>query len=209
MQDLFLVRHGQSEHHVMGLTGGWTNTPLTEYGRRQASLTGHRLRELIPSASFNLFTSDLLRAVETAQIMGSILEVIPTVEKALRDLSWGVATDMPLEEVHELELEKTEPLLDWVPFPEAESWRMLHQRITPFLNEINSCNFDSVLIVSHQNIIEECIFWWLEAPLKMRREIAVDVAPCSITHLRVNDWQKKTIALFNNTDHLLSISADD
>lgn len=208
MQELFLVRHGQSEHHVKGLTGGWTNTPLSELGRKQANLTGNRLRDMVPDSLLTFFSSDLIRAVQTAQIIGSIVGANPTSEKALRDLNWGVVTDMPLEEARELELERTEPMIDWVPFPEAESWRMLHQRITPFLNKIRASDSETVLIVSHGNVIEECIFWWLELPLKMRRSIGFDISPCSITHLRVNDWEQKTVASLNDTGHLLSISPE-
>ena len=200
------MRHGEPEHHVKGLTGGWTNTPLTELGRQQALLTGHKLKDVISDNPIVLFSSDLDRAAQTAQILGSILDVDPNIEEALRDLNWGIAKNMPLEEARKLELEKTEPLIDWVPFPGAESWRMLHQRVVPFLEKIHRGGFETVLIVSHANVIEECIFWWLEFSVETRSEISFDTALCSLTHLRVNDWAQKTVIYLNRVDHLQSLS---
>ena len=208
MKQLFLVRHGEPEHHVQGLTGGWTNTSLTELGRKQAKLTGERLKQLIGDSFIGLYTSDLLRAVETAEIIGSILNLVPKVDKALRDLNWGIAIDMPLEEAQKLELKKTEPLFDWVPFPEAESWRMLHERIAPALVKIHSKEPDTVIIVSHGNVIEECIFWWLDFSLEMRRTTAFGTDPCSITLLGTNDWQQHTMEFLNRIDHLLPLAAE-
>jgi probable phosphoglycerate mutase len=207
VQELFLVRHGESEHHVSGLAGGWTNTPLTELGRQQAQLTGQHLKDLISESSFAFFSSDLDRAFQTAEILGSFLGVPPVAEPALRDLNWGIATDMTLEEAHKIELEITEPMIDWVPFPEAESWRMLHQRITPFLEKIHESKSGTVLIVSHGNAIEECIYWWLEFSIDRRRELAFQSAPCSITHLSVNEWQQKTMVFLNRVGHLQSLSS--
>ncbi len=67
---------------------------------------------MISSSSQAFFSSDLDRAVETAQIIDSVLAIKPQGVKTLRDLSWGKAFDMPLEEAHTLELEKTKPLFD-------------------------------------------------------------------------------------------------
>ena len=36
MKSIILIRHGQSEYQVKGLTSGWTDTDLTELGHRQA-----------------------------------------------------------------------------------------------------------------------------------------------------------------------------
>jgi probable phosphoglycerate mutase len=77
MQELILVRHGEAEHHVKGLTGGWTNTPLTALGKKQAQLTGKHLKDHILDSSFGFFSSDLDRAFQTAEILGSYLGVSP------------------------------------------------------------------------------------------------------------------------------------
>ena len=208
MRELILVRHGEPEHLVKGWTGGWTDTPLTPLGQQQAKLTGEHLKVLLGDEAITLFCSDLLRARETALIIGSILGVSPIVEGALRDINWGIAVDMPLEEARKLELEKTEPLLDWVPFPEAESWRMLHERVVPFLEKIHLQESGTVMIVSHASVLGECIQWWLEQPLEMRRKITFNTALCSITYLSTNDWQQRRVDFINNTTHLHSLSHD-
>jgi broad specificity phosphatase PhoE len=38
MRELLLVRHGESEHLVRGISGGWTDLPLTALGRRQTTM---------------------------------------------------------------------------------------------------------------------------------------------------------------------------
>jgi probable phosphoglycerate mutase len=107
MKELILVRHGESKHHVEGLTGGWTNTGLTNLGKKQAELTGYRLQSFVRSRTSILYTSDLDRAVETAQILGKILGVKPLYDESLRELNWGIAIDMTLEEAQKIELAKT------------------------------------------------------------------------------------------------------
>ena len=36
MGKIILIQHCQSEHHINNMSGGWTDTPLTEFGRKQA-----------------------------------------------------------------------------------------------------------------------------------------------------------------------------
>jgi probable phosphoglycerate mutase len=208
MKELILVRHGESKHHVQGLTGGWTNTGLTDLGKKQAELTGYRLQSFVHGRTHILYASDLDRAVETAQIIGKILKVKPRFDESLRELNWGIAIDMTLEEAQKIELAKTEPLVDWVPFTGAESRRMLYERLAKFLNTIDEKREELVIIVSHANAIITCIFWWLEIPVTMQSQLDFDIDTCSITHLRINDWKEKTLSLLNSSDHLLSLTSD-
>ena len=41
------MRHGEAEHLVKDLTGGWSDTSLTELGHKQAQATAEYLERLI------------------------------------------------------------------------------------------------------------------------------------------------------------------
>ena len=207
MKELIFVRHGESKHHVQGLTGGWTNTGLTNLGKKQAELTGYRLQSFVRGRTPVLFASDLSRAVQTAQIIGRIIGIDPQFEEALREMNWGIAIDMTLEKAQELELTKTDPLIDWIPFPGAESRRMLYERLSKYLTVIEEKLEDLVIIVSHGNAIKSCIYWWLEIPLAMQSQLDFDIDACSITILRINDWEEKTLSVLNSSDHLLPLTS--
>ena len=43
MKLILLIQHCQSEHHVRGMAEGWTDTSLTDLGRKQAESIGIRL----------------------------------------------------------------------------------------------------------------------------------------------------------------------
>ncbi|MFX1474024.1 MAG: histidine phosphatase family protein [Promethearchaeota archaeon] len=206
MKELILVRHGQSEHHIKGLTGGWTDTPLTPLGCQQAAATAQRLVSLIQSKPLRFYCSDLIRAKKTAEIIGDTLGVTPVATEALRELNWGIVKDMTLEEARSLELPRTTPLIDWVTFPGAETRRQLYHRTTQFLVQLNPNFHGCTLIVSHGNAITSIIQWWLELAEHQQSRIAFDKAPCSITHLHLNEWDQKTIAKLNDTGHLDAIS---
>jgi broad specificity phosphatase PhoE len=65
---VLLARHGETDDNVPPLRfQGWRDTPLNQTGRRQAHDLARRAAEL---GVASLFSSDLSRARETAQIVG-------------------------------------------------------------------------------------------------------------------------------------------
>jgi glucosyl-3-phosphoglycerate phosphatase len=83
---LILVRHGQSEwnaHYSRTRTDpNIPDPPLTTEGRRQAAETAGALAELRID---RLLVSPYLRALETADIIGSLLRVPITIEPLVRE----------------------------------------------------------------------------------------------------------------------------
>ncbi|WP_343030275.1 histidine phosphatase family protein [Bifidobacterium canis] len=69
---LVLLRHGQTVWSESGQYTGRTNIPLTTVGRAQAVDAGVRLHTAFPNGfrPENIYTSDLKRAVETAELAG-------------------------------------------------------------------------------------------------------------------------------------------
>lgn len=66
MKRLYFVRHGLSEMNVQGLFAGSIDTPLTDEGRRQASIAGKLAQDLQIDL---IVSSPLSRAHETALII--------------------------------------------------------------------------------------------------------------------------------------------
>src|SRR6476660_6108194 len=69
-RSIYLVRHGEYD---------WDNDPsplkgLTPRGVQQARLTARRLRSVRATA---IYSSDLMRAIETAEIIGAELNSVP------------------------------------------------------------------------------------------------------------------------------------
>ena len=66
---LVLIRHGQSEWNAANRFTGWTDIDLTDEGRREAAAGAEALRDIGISRFDRAFTSELVRAQETLDIV--------------------------------------------------------------------------------------------------------------------------------------------
>ena len=64
--EIYLIRHGKTIFNTMSRVQGWTDTPLTAEGRQVAEDLGRGLADL---KFQSVYTSDLGRTVETAQLV--------------------------------------------------------------------------------------------------------------------------------------------
>ena len=86
MTTLLLVRHGETDWNAEGRLQGHTDRPLSDYGRRQA----RRLAEELEGEELEaIYSSDLARAHETAEIVGERLGLPIVLEPDLREKDWG------------------------------------------------------------------------------------------------------------------------
>ena len=113
-----------------------------------------------------------------------------------------MAANHTQKEAKSFELPKTEPGIDWVHYPEAESWGAMHDRVIGFMEQIKNNQPETTLIVSHGGPIRAIIHWWLQLPRSMYSTVSFDIEPCSITRLTVNGFGEKTISKLNDTCHL-------
>ena len=96
---LLLLRHGETEWNLSGRWQGQAaDTPLTDLGREQARIVAGRLRAYPIRA---IYSSDLLRAFETAQIVGQRLGLAPIAEPALRESDIGAWTGLTWADITE------------------------------------------------------------------------------------------------------------
>jgi broad specificity phosphatase PhoE len=83
---LLLVRHGETDWNADGRLQGHTDRPLTDYGRRQARKLAEELEDEDLDA---IYSSDLARARETAEIVGARLGLPVVLDPDLREKDWG------------------------------------------------------------------------------------------------------------------------
>jgi probable phosphoglycerate mutase len=83
---LLLVRHGETDWNADGRLQGQTDRPLSDFGRRQA----RQLAEELDGETIEaIYSSDLARARETAEIVGERVGLAVALDPGLREKDWG------------------------------------------------------------------------------------------------------------------------
>jgi 2,3-bisphosphoglycerate-dependent phosphoglycerate mutase len=93
MAILGIMRHGPCKELTKGTLTGWNDIPLTECGKREIEITSMLLRRFDWK---KIYTSKLVRSIESANIAGDILNIshVPRISHAaLNDRNWGIWTN--------------------------------------------------------------------------------------------------------------------
>jgi alpha-ribazole phosphatase len=86
MTQFCLIRHGQTDWNLEGRYQGQSDVPLNKNGQTQA----HLLAEQLQGRSFTtIYTSDLRRAKDTAEIIALTLHLPIQVDSRLREINQG------------------------------------------------------------------------------------------------------------------------
>lgn len=166
---LIYETHSTTTDNEAGIATGWLPGRLSELGRKQARELGERHRGEEISA---VFTSDLARAVETAEIAFGQSGIPIHHDARLRECSYGEMNGMP---VARLASERAHHIDE--PFPGGQSYRQVVDQTREFLSEI-AANWDGqrVIVIAHS-----ANRWALDCLLKGTRLEELADAPF--------DWQ--------------------
>ncbi len=197
---LWLVRHGLTDWNVAGRLQGWSDVPLSELGREQAKL----LKPRFLNKKFDaVVSSDLSRAVETAQLAG----FEPKQDIRLREIGFGIFEGDTKAE------NQARP--EWVVGPEqtrsfvgGESYGQLQARIQDWLNDLPEAG--EVIVFTHGGPIrgivcsllamtsnESAPGWW---------RVLVDHTSISLLECwRVSGEARWALRRFNDHSHLENI----
>jgi broad specificity phosphatase PhoE len=174
---LIIVRHGEAEWNLQDRAMGQLDSPLTPLGIQQAYALGDRLGRL----SFTtLYSSDLGRAAQTANIITSICDNKVIFDSGLREWNLGIFQGLTIPEMHEKfpqERQDYERIGFEYIIPEGESLKQLKQRSFDVLTAIAKQNLEeTVVVVTHGGILmcffEEVLGIIHEKPLRFRQDNA-------------------------------------
>jgi broad specificity phosphatase PhoE len=95
---ILLARHGETDWNREGRFQGWADPPLNAAGRAQARELAERLRETPFDA---VYSSDLRRAHETAEIVAAPHDVPVITDPGLREIDVGSWSGLTRGEIDE------------------------------------------------------------------------------------------------------------
>ncbi len=169
-QQIFLVRHGETEWSRSGQHTGRTDIPLTAEGREKAQALGHFLR----GKELSVRTSPLIRARDTCRLAGFADNAV--VDEDLREWDYGI-----YEGRTTLEIRKGNP--DWSiwlsPIPNGESLEQVAARALQVIARAVTAETD-VAIFAHGHILRIFAACWIGLPPITGRYLALDTATVSV-----------------------------
>ncbi len=159
---LWLVRHGQTDWNAQRRIQGHTPTELNATGRQQAEMLAQWFAE---RHFFAIWSSDLPRALQTAQIIAARQSCTITVTKQLRERHLGAFEGKTWDEVRAMRTELTGnntgngDLADWTGVPGVESDQQLWDRTRAVLDEMSEVeNGKDVMAVTHGGVLKH-VLW--------------------------------------------------
>lgn len=150
--NIYLIRHGEKE-----VTQDDISMKLTPKGIEQANLLGQRLvRENIEL----IYSSDMVRALETAYEVNKYLNLRIEVRPELREintgecirLGWHEAFDAYPEFAAEFRRKETDPR-----YPNGENGQDAWDRAKSVLDEIKNSGLENVAVIAHGGLIRTLV----------------------------------------------------
>lgn len=193
-----LIRHGESTWNrdgiIQGAHRGVTEPVLTETGRADAARAGLALAALLGAPGgyreLSLWSSDLMRALQTAEIISvalrpggwsaSVRNETGLREQALGDLEGERADSLPAQEVPEGQH------ISEVRWGGGESMRDVHERVGEWFAPALIEQPEHLVVISHEHTIRASLAWLRQ---RSHRDIdwAEPITPGSITTHDVGD----------------------
>lgn len=200
MTRILMVRHGDTELNSALRYWGKSDVKLSARGLSQAE----RLRDRLTAENIDaIYSSDLVRAMVTAEIIasGHKLRIIPCSE--LREVNFGELEGLTFEEISEKYPAVAKLWIARSPklkYPGGESRKDFTTRVCSFLRRLkrHGAN-DSVLIVAHSGVLRTLICELLKAPPEMRWQLRCDLASLSIVGTYAGG---AILTLLNDVSHL-------
>ncbi len=177
--NIYLIRHGRQNSKRCNV-----DVELSPEGREQAQRTGRRLMDYGIEA---VYSSNLKRAVETADIINQYLDRPRFYDDRLREAEFGDLTGLEnsvLKQRYREFLEKRAMMTEDLPYPGGgENSAAVYQRAMEALHEIVQKDYENVCIVTHGGVIRALLTGIVKAPPQRWLTFGRQLENCSITEL--------------------------
>jgi broad specificity phosphatase PhoE len=175
MTSIYLLRHGATASNLLvpyRLQGRCSDLPLDDRGREQVRRAAAVLAGLRFAAAYS---SPLLRALETAQIVAQPHGLTPVVVPELTEADLGRWEGKTWEQIEASEPELFHQYHDHpgtVAYPEGESFLDVQCRVTAVLAGLASRHPDQAIVVVGHNVVNRAVLaGMLGVPIDLARSL--------------------------------------
>ena len=197
IEQLVLVRHGETEHNVLGIAQGWQDSALSERGRSQVAKLAERLHSFGVDA---IFSSPLSRALATAEAIRAVTGLEINVLDELKEMNYGGWEGRNFLDVRKAEEEHYRRWVDdpaW-PCPGGESHNDVLERMNRAFEVVRGAR--RPVVVAHGTAIRIGATALLGAPVSFARHLAQDNASLNLFVWRGG---RCVLKVWNDTSHCL------
>ncbi|MEM8487109.1 MAG: histidine phosphatase family protein, partial [Bacteroidota bacterium] len=205
LQNIFVITHTESVHHVEQLGGGWYDTPLTEKGKTDAHRVARSLSAQVQADALSIFSSDLKRCTDMAAIFQEVFGCTYKADPRLREMSCGSAEGMSRQwqDMHINPVPANNNRLDHRVFEGAESRREVGARITRFIEDELAGIDHTAIVITHGFALTFFIAAWLRIPVEHMDYCEFRSTPGGVTHLSQDTlFRNRSLVGLNATSYL-------
>jgi broad specificity phosphatase PhoE len=188
VDQIFLIRHGETPWSLSGQHTGNTDMALTERGERQAVKLGERLRSQQFSA---VFTSPLQRARRTCELAG--LGGVAQIDEGLREWNYGEYEGLTSVQIRARRA-------NWEVFrdgcPGGESPQQMQDRVDGVIARLRALT-GTVAVFSHGHCLRSLAVRWIELPILNGRNFALAAGAVSRLGYEHHRLEEPSIHLWN------------
>ncbi|HET6645283.1 MAG TPA: histidine phosphatase family protein [Fimbriimonadales bacterium] len=201
MLRLLIIRHGQTPYNLAARNQGHTDIELDETGVAQAESLAHSLCQIDIDA---IYSSDMKRALRTAQTFSDRVGAEVLVDKRLRERNYGSWEGMTFEEIHKQDEEayrrfRQDPVL--YRSGGGETGLEVFARVGAFLAELlRDRPAGSLAIFTHGGTGSAVIAALLHG--SPRTAAALRLANCGITEITIEENGRRRLVRLDDCSHL-------
>lgn len=201
MKTIITIQHTQSIHHINGMVGSWTDWDLSDVGKKQAENIGKNLLSEFKNYKFIMYSSDLKRAKQTAEIVGKYMKTKPILVTALRERNLGKCCGKSVFWLRE-NIECIERTINDKIFSDAESRRDEWNRLFPFFQEIVNNKYKDIIIVSHGDLLSVFNSMWLGLNVESINNTEIFGLSGGVSIMLENDNGKRIIKKISDMSYI-------
>lgn len=198
---LIIIRHGETVWNVEGRKHGQLDSPLTALGIIQSKALAERLTE---ESFTTLYSSDLGRAVETAEYISEQINHEIIFDQRLRERNFGIFQGLTDEQVKEkYPLERDAHNADKINYviPAGENLEQYSARVIGCLEDLAvTREGESIAVVTHGGVIDSWFRYIFDIPLDAPRKAKLWNA--SLNHIARSGETGWTLHTWGDVNHL-------